>query len=149
MEIRAVHAGDYEQWRVLWDAYNAFYDRSGPTALPEAITHRTWERLLDSQVPLYCLVAVREGRLVGMSHYLTHLNTTLNGCICYLQDLYVDASLRGGGVRRALILATSEAAHALGAERLYWQTKSDNHAPRALYDKVAEHAGFIVYRRAC
>jgi catechol 2,3-dioxygenase-like lactoylglutathione lyase family enzyme len=28
-----------------------------------------------------------------------------------------------------------------------WQTKLDNHAARALYDKVAQHTGFIVYAK--
>ena len=31
--VRAVVPGDYEQWLPLWDGYNAFYGRSGPTAL--------------------------------------------------------------------------------------------------------------------
>ena len=31
--IRPVAQPDYEQWLPLWDGYNAFYGRSGPTAL--------------------------------------------------------------------------------------------------------------------
>jgi hypothetical protein len=38
-----------------------------------------------------------------------------------------------------------EAARAAGSSRVYWQTRQDNRAGRALYDKVAQHLGFIVY----
>jgi hypothetical protein len=37
------------------------------------------------------------------------------------------------------------AARAAGSSRVYWQTQATNEAGRALYDKVARHAGFIVY----
>jgi len=33
--VRPVAAADFAQWRPLWDGYNAFYGRSGPSALPE------------------------------------------------------------------------------------------------------------------
>jgi len=33
-----------------------------------------------------------------------------------------------------------------GAQRLYWQTHETNETAMALYDKVAEKSGFVVYR---
>ena len=36
--IRAPTQEDFGAWRPLWDGYNAFYGRSGETALPEHIT---------------------------------------------------------------------------------------------------------------
>ena len=30
--IRDIAPSDHEQWLPLWDGYNAFYGRSGPTA---------------------------------------------------------------------------------------------------------------------
>ena len=35
--IRFVTRDDYAQWLPLWDGYNAFYERSGPTALAPEI----------------------------------------------------------------------------------------------------------------
>ena len=32
--VRDVAPGDLDPWRKLWDGYNAFYERVGPTALP-------------------------------------------------------------------------------------------------------------------
>ena len=65
--------------------------------------------------------------------------------MCYLQDLFVDARVRGRGVARALIEAVAQAARERGAERLYWLTQSHNAAARALYDKVAQYKDFIRY----
>jgi hypothetical protein len=39
----------------------------------------------------------------------------------------------------------NKAARAAGCSRVYWQTQHTNIAGRALYDKVAQHNGFIVY----
>jgi hypothetical protein len=39
--VRFVSRQDYEQWLPLWDGYNAFYKRSGPTALAGEITAMT------------------------------------------------------------------------------------------------------------
>jgi hypothetical protein len=49
------------------------------------------------------------------------------------------------GIARKPINAVYESARAAGSSRVYWQTKASNAAGRALYDKLAEHAGFIVY----
>lgn len=74
LPVRPVRREDHAQWRPLWDGYNAFYGRSGPTALDERIT-------------------------------------------------------------------------AAGSSRIYWTTQTTNAAGRALYDKLAEYRGFIVYSR--
>jgi len=44
-----------------------------------------------------------------------------------------------------LSLAVYAAARVAGSSLVYWQTKAENASGRALYDKVAEHQGFIVY----
>ena len=46
--VRPVRREDYAGWRPLWDGYNAFYERAGPTALPEAVTAMTWARFFDA-----------------------------------------------------------------------------------------------------
>lgn len=145
--IRPLAASDLTAWRPLWDGYNAFYGREGTTALPEERTRILWERLLDERVPMNALVAELDGELVGLSHFLFHLSTTRPAGVCYLQDLFTAPALRGKGIGRALIEATAAAAKAQGSERLYWQTHETNATGRALYDRVAEFKGFIVYGR--
>ncbi len=145
LEIRAIRRGDYDGWRPLWDGYNTFYGRSGPTALPEPISQSTWERFLDAAEPVFALVAEREGRVVGLVHYLYHRSTTRLRDVCYLQDLFTVSELRGLGIGRRLIQGVYDAARAAGCSRVYWQTHVTNRAGRALYDKVAQDHGFIVY----
>ena len=145
--VRPLAAADLAQWRPLWDGYNAFYGRSGPTALAEEITRATWGRFFDAYEPVHALVAEREGRLVGLVHYLFHRSTTLLGPTCYLQDLFTDAALRGHGVGRALIAAVTERARAGGAARVYWMTHETNTTAMRLYDQVAEKPGFVIYRQ--
>lgn len=145
LRIRAVERADYAAWRVLWDGYNAFYGRAGETALAEAITAATWERFFEPAEPVRCLVAQLQGEVVGLTHYILHRSTTRLKDVCYLQDLFTLARLRGQGIGRQLILAVYAAAITAGCSRVYWHTQITNAAGRALYDKVARHEGFIVY----
>jgi GNAT superfamily N-acetyltransferase len=145
--VRQARREDYDQWRPLWDGYNAFYNRVGPTALPEEITAATWERFFTPAEPVRAMVAEQEGRVVGLVHYIYHRSTSRLHDICYLQDLFTAQQLRGKGIGRKLIEAVYEAAREAGCTRVYWHTQTTNSAGRALYDKVAEHVGFIVYAK--
>jgi GNAT superfamily N-acetyltransferase len=143
--IRTIEAQDHAQWQLLWEGYNALYGRSGPTALPGSITLAIWARFFDTTEPVHAHVAIMQERVVGLVHYLFHRSTSRIENVCYLQDLFTEPSLRGKGVGRLLIESVYAAARAQGSTRVYWQTQENNHAGRLLYDKVAKHAGFIVY----
>ncbi|MBR0959436.1 GNAT family N-acetyltransferase [Bradyrhizobium japonicum] len=148
LTIRAVTRQDYDQWLPLWDGYNAFYGRSGPTALAPEITRMTWQRLFDAYEPMHALVAEDcGGRLLGLTHYLFHRSTTAIEPSCYLQDLFTLEAARGKGVASALIHGVYERARLAGSPRVYWQTHETNLTAQRLYDKVAERSGFIVYRK--
>jgi len=143
--IRPLTRSDHAQWRTLWDGYNAFYGRSGATALPEEITASTWGRFFDPAEPVHALVAEEAGQIVGLVHYLFHRSTTRLNDVCYLQDLFTSESCRGRGIAGQLIRAVYAAAASAGSSRVYWQTHDTNRSGRAAYDKLAEHRGFIVY----
>ena len=145
MFIRPIQQADLEAWRPLWGGYNAFYGREGKTALAPEITKATWSRFFDPDEPVFALVAESEGKLLGLTHYLYHRSTTRIELTCYLQDLFTAPVARGRGVGRLLIEGVYQAAKAAGIKRVYWQTHETNTAGRMLYDKVAKHAGFIVY----
>jgi GNAT superfamily N-acetyltransferase len=144
--IRAIELRDYDRWLPLWDGYNAFYGRSGPTALAPEITAMTWSRFFDAYEPVHALVAESGGQLIGLVHYLFHRTTTAIAPNCYLQDLFTAEAARGKGVGRALIEAVYERAREAGCPRVYWLTHHTNATARRLYDQVAENSGFIVYR---
>ena len=145
--IRPVTPDDHGQWLPLWDGYNAFYGRSGATALDPAVTAMTWERVFDVDEPVHALVAEQDGRLLGLALYLFHRSTISVEPSCYLQDLFTTVQARGKGVGRALIEAVYAAAQAAGASRVYWQTHETNATAMKLYDQVAEKSGFVVYRK--
>ncbi|GKQ55979.1 GNAT family N-acetyltransferase [Bradyrhizobium sp. Ce-3] len=145
--IRFVTRDDYAQWLPLWDGYNAFYERSGPTALAPEITAMTWARFFDAYEPMHALVADAGGTLIGLTHYLFHRSTTAIAPTCYLQDLFTNQAVRRKGVGRALINGVSAQAKLAGSPRVYWQTHETNHTAMRLYDKVADKPGFVIYRK--
>lgn len=147
VSIRAVRAEDHARWRPLWDGYNAFYGRSGATALPEEVTATTWSRFFDTREPMHALVAERAGKLLGLTHFLFHRSTTQIAPVCYLRDLFTIEAARGQGIARALIEAVCARAIAANAGQLYWQTHESNTTAMRLYDKVAERSGFLIYRK--
>ena len=130
---------DRAAWERLARGYNDFYE----IVLPDADYDRAWRRLRMGR-EVHGLGARRDGRLVGIAHFLFHANVWRDD-VCYLQDLFVEESVRGQGAARALIEAVAAAGKEHGASRFYWQTKHDNARARALYDKVARFRGFIRY----
>ena len=147
LAVRPIERRDHASWRPLFDGYNAFYGRQGPTALPEEIYAKTWERFFDPAEPVHALVAEQGERMVGIVHYLFHRSTTAIQPICYLQDLFTAPDVRGGGIGRALIEAVYAQARQAGSIRVYWQTHETNTVAMRLYDDVATKSGFLVYRK--
>lgn len=149
LDIRHLAEADRAAWEPLWRGYLEFYK----TSVPPATTDLTWSRLLDPAEPMHVLGAFGSGadgaeRLLGIVHYLYHRTTWTPGDNCYLQDLFTVPDARGKGAGRALIEAVYAKAKAAGAARVYWLTQDDNATARALYDKLADHPGFTVYRKA-
>lgn len=141
--IRPVGADERDAWEPLWNGYLTFYEAT----LKPGVTDTTWSRLQDPAEPMYLLGAYLDGRLVGIVHYLYHRSCWTAGDYCYLQDLFVEQGLRGGGAGRKLITAVEQEARKAGASRVYWLTREENTAARGLYDQVAERSGFIQYRK--
>jgi GNAT superfamily N-acetyltransferase len=141
--VRPVARTDLAQWEALWEGYNTFYERT----VPPEVTGMTWSRFFDASEPVHALVAEKDGRLLGLVHYLFHRSTSLIGPTCYLQDLFTIQAARGQGVGRALIESVYDRARNAGSLRVYWQTHETNVTAMALYDKVAERSGFLVYRK--
>jgi len=140
-QITELRTEDRERWTELWRLYLEFYETTAPTEIYD----HTWSRLLDPSAPIYGFGARVDGRLVGITHYLFHDHAWSPKQVCYLQDLYVDSGIRGGGVGKALIEAVGNVARDRDCLRLYWTTKEDNARARRLYDYIAKFNGFIRY----
>src|ERR1700752_283520 len=126
VRVRDISPSDYQQWLPLWQGYNAFYGRSGSTALPDEVTLATWKRFFAADEPVYALVAQLDRRLVGLAHYILHRSTVLLAPICYLQDLFTAPDQRRTGVARALIEAVYRRAQQLGSTRVSLQAPQTN-----------------------
>ena len=146
LKIRPVMREDFPQWLPLWEGYNAFYGRTGAKALPDEVTQATWGRFFDVYEPMHALVAEEGRALLGVAHYLYHRSTIMVEATCYLHDLFTAEAARGKGVGRALIEAVAERAKDAGLTRVYWHTDETNHRSMALYDKLADKPGFVMYR---
>jgi GNAT superfamily N-acetyltransferase len=141
--IRPLALSDRTAWEPLWQGYLTFYRAS----LTADITEATFTRLTGGAEPMGGFVAEHDGKLIGIVHWVIHRSTWNIKDICYLQDLFTAPEARGTGAGRALIEAVRQMPQAKGCFRVYWQTHESNLQAQALYDKVADKSGFIVYRQ--
>ena len=143
IHVTPFRADDRERWAELWRGYLDFYE----TTLPDAIYQQTWARLMEGKILFGFGARLGEeaAPLVGITHYLFHDHAWSPKQVCYLQDLFVDATLRGTGCGRALIERVAAEARERDCLRLYWTTKEDNATARLLYDRLAKFNGFIRY----
>jgi GNAT superfamily N-acetyltransferase len=139
--IRPALPSDEPAWRSLWRGYCDFYG----VRLADAVTARTWARVLDPDSGVMCVVAEVEGKVYGFANCVTHEATWELQPVCYLEDLFVLPSARGRGLGRALIEWLRNAMRAEGWSRLYWVTREDNAAARGLYDQFAPADGTVRY----
>jgi GNAT superfamily N-acetyltransferase len=135
---------DHSRWSELWRGYLDFYE----TRLPPEIYDHTWQRLMAPDGVIRGLgarVDDASAPLAGIVHFLFHAHSWSPREVCYLQDLFVDASARRHGVGAKLIDAVGTVARDRGCLRLYWTTREDNAVARSLYDRIARFNGFIRY----
>ena len=140
--VRPLAPADAPRWHDLWAGYLAFYRQE----LAADVTAATWARLIDpAATDMLGRVALYDGRVVGILNAVLHANTWATAPVCYLEDLYVDAPVRGIGAGRALIAALAAEGRATGWRRIYWRTAADNATAQRLYDRVARRSGWLTY----
>lgn len=143
IKIASLSKADYDVWLPLWQNYLKFYE----TSLPSSTIQNTWHSLLDSNVPIYGFGAWQDDKLVGITHVVLHPTTWSSMACCYLQDLYVDESVRGQSIGRILIEGVYNFADEKGCNHVYWKTQESNTDARRLYDNVASLTDMVQYRK--
>ncbi len=140
--VRPVLRSDRAAWGELWRGYCDFYKQT----IADEVTEATWEKFFNDRAPLFSLIAEdRPGVAVGFVNCVVSDSTWAVNADCYLEDLYVDAAVRGRGAGRALIGAVIDKARAEGWRRVYWQTEKSNTVARALYEKIAPASDWVIY----
>lgn len=91
-------------------------------------------------------IAEHDARVAGFSVSVLHESSWTSSPVCYLEDLFVDPALRGGGVGRALIQDLIDLGRMRGWSQLYWLTRANNDTARRLYDRFVEADSFVRYR---
>jgi GNAT superfamily N-acetyltransferase len=141
MIIRDPSLSDEAAWKRLWAGYTAFYQAS----IPDAITERTWQRILDPTSAIFARLAEDDSKVIGFTVSVVHEGTWTANPVCYLEDLFVDPDHRRQGAGRLLITDLVGRARNQRWSRLYWHTRTDNPA-RRLYDEFTQADDFVRYR---
>lgn len=141
--IRKIEKRDYDQWLKLWNLYLEFYGHE----LSDDVKLATFQRIVHSNGGMRGFVYEKGGDILGIVHFIYHASTWSLGNYCYLQDLYVLKEHRKSGIATELIQAVYRDAEAAMASRVYWLTHESNQAAITLYDKLADNAGFIQFRK--
>lgn len=151
--VRRLARHDRAEWRSLWQQYlrpttagarsPGFYLQPPPDQVGDV----TFERLVDPDRQPHALVAVSEDRLVGFAHYVFHPSTWSLTQVCYLEDLYVEPTVRRAGVGRALMRALYAAADEANAPTVYWVTHGSNTAAQGFFGTLAGPTALIRYER--
>jgi GNAT superfamily N-acetyltransferase len=144
ISIRAANPADKQRWLVLWQGYLDFYK----TELSTEQSELTWQRILNPEFNMKCALAIDDGAIVGFTTYNLQNSTWSENGHCYLEDLFVDSTVRGKGVGRALIEYVKSYAIENNCSRLYWNTDEDNATARKLYDSYTLESGKRQYRIA-
>jgi GNAT superfamily N-acetyltransferase len=143
IEIAPIASEEFEELLPLIAAYQRFYEVED---VDDERNRAFFRRFLAPSEDGLLLGARNEGRLVGYACLYWHFSS-LEACECVLMnDLFVDGSMRGRGVGRALIEATAAVAREREVPFVEWSTAPDNETAQRLYDSTgAERTEWFSY----
>ena len=139
--VRPVAEADRETWRTLYRGYRDFYQ----VAHSDEAIDTVWSWLMDPQHLLRGLVAVVDGKPVGLAHFRTFTRPLAASEGLYLDDLFTSQEARGHGAGSALLARLSEIARDEGATVVRWITADSNATAMSLYDKVSKKTPWVTY----
>ncbi|HYD67399.1 GNAT family N-acetyltransferase [Azospirillum sp.] len=141
LEIVAVTPEHEADWRRLYRGYMAFYKRPED----ESVLDRLWGWLHDPTHEMEGLVAVLDGRVVGLAHVRRMPSPIRAADVGFLDDLFIDPDARGTRVGEAILERLRDVATERGWPFIRWITADDNYRARTLYDRVAKKTAWNLY----
>lgn len=143
LRIEPISESELGKLLPLIAAYQRFYEAE---EIDEERNRAFFSRFLAPSENGMLLGAWRGDRLVGYACLYWHFTSIVPAETVLMNDLYVDAEVRGEGIGRALIEASAAIARERGAHRLEWSTAPDNETAQRLYDSTgAERSTWIEY----
>ena len=144
--VRRAGTADVDLVAPLFEAYRAFYNRPADPLRARAFLRERLERD-ESVVFLACIRGNGGERAVGFTQLYPSFSSLSTSRVWVLNDLFVDPGARGGGVAAALMERARRHAQATGARAIVLATARDNHAARALYERLGYTASdkFVEY----
>ena len=143
--IRSALPSDEAAWRQLWRDYCELHG----APVSEAVTQRTWKRILDPDSAVMCLVADVDRQVRGFAHCVVREHTSEAQPVCHLEDLYVAPAARGRGLGTALVEWLRNAMRAEGWARLQWAARRDDLAALTLSGRFAPPEDVVRYVIRC
>lgn len=101
-------------------------------ATPEGLAGK----LFGDNPRVFAHVAEQDGRVVGIAVWFFNFSTWTGRHGIYLEDLFVDPAVRGGGVARALFTAMADEAKVNDCARLDWGVLDWNDLAKGFYRRI-------------
>jgi ribosomal protein S18 acetylase RimI-like enzyme len=129
------------QWRMLFEGYTTFYKRT----LTDHVAETVWGWLNDPNHDEEGVLALLEGKPVGLAHFRRQPRPAMGEDMGYLDDLFVDPQVRGQAIGRRLIEHVAAVGRARGWGVVRWTTADDNYRARGLYDQLGRKTLWNLY----
>ncbi|MDX6229922.1 MAG: hypothetical protein QOI76_3312 [Frankiales bacterium] len=144
-QVRPARPDDLARWRELFKGYTDFYQ----IVQTDEAAALVWSWIHDPAFPVGCLLVVDDDdRPAGLAHYRPFPRPASATIGCYLDDLFVDPVVRGGGAADALLAELRRLAQVNGWSVVRWITGDDNHRARSKYDRYATRTMWVTYDMA-
>jgi len=131
--VRAARPADLTR---IWEMVLALaaYERLSHEVKGSA--ERLGEDLFGARPRVECLVAEREGAVVGYALFYPTYSSFHTAPMLWLEDLFVEPAVRGAGVGRALLASLARLALERGCARVGWVVIDWNKPSIGFYEKA-------------
>ncbi|WP_104166558.1 GNAT family N-acetyltransferase [Cryobacterium sp. N22] len=142
IKVRPLGDKDFFPWLGLFEGYSEF----SKSDLTDEKALRVWSWIIDKNHDLDGAVAVDDnGDFVGFTLYRAFPRTLSGDVGLFIDDLFVTAAVRDGGVSKSLLEFAREYAKAHNYRTLQWITTADDKSTKKLYDEVGTRTNWVTY----
>jgi GNAT superfamily N-acetyltransferase len=136
LAVRAARSGDeVEILRLIRALAEYEHELDAVRATPDGLA----AKLFCEHPNVFAHVAEIDGRAVGVAVWFLNFSTWTGKHGLYLEDLFVDPDMRGGGVARALFRALAQEARVRDCARIEWQVLDWNELGKGLYRRLGAY----------